>query len=124
MEKRALIWGSVLGLSSVILGAFGAHALETLIESKQLNAFETGVRYQMFHAIVLLILGFQNKVQFNLVIKLMIIGTILFSVSIYLLSVKEMIGIPVVILGPITPIGGSILILSWSILVFRFLKND
>ena len=89
MKKRALIWGAFLGLTAILLGAFGAHALKSILETKQLISFETAVRYQMYHALLLLILGFQNKYDLGKEINFIILGTILFSVSIYILCLNS-----------------------------------
>lgn len=118
-----ILWGLGLGLSGVILGAFAAHALKEVLTSEQLNSFQTGIRYQMYHALLLLLLGWQNRINLNLVGRLIIIGVLLFSLSIYLLNVRSLIGIESIsVLGPITPIGGLILIIAWSIAFIKVLQ--
>ena len=114
-----------LAIIAVLLGALGAHSLKNILSDSQLNSFETGVRYQLFHAITLLILAL-NKEKFNHNLKksitLMTIGVCLFSFSIYLLSTQNILGTSLSFLGPITPIGGILLVSSWIILLFSIKK--
>ena len=111
--------------TAVALGALGAHALKGILSDSQLHSFETGVRYQLFHSIALLMLAF-NTEKFNHHLKkslnLMTAGICLFSFSIYLLSIQDAIGISLSFLGPITPIGGLLLITSWILLFFCIKK--
>lgn len=125
MKNIVLLFGALYGLTSVILGALGAHAFKKLISSEKLLSFETGVRYQMYHALALLILGFSLSFTTGLEKWTgwgIIIGTFLFSVSIYFLSFSEYWNINLKILGPITPIGGVFMILGWGCLLFYFFK--
>jgi uncharacterized membrane protein YgdD (TMEM256/DUF423 family) len=112
-------------LSAVILGAFGAHALKEVLSESQLNSFQTGIRYQFFHGLAILILSLNSK-QFtdrlSSIIKIMSAGIILFSFSIYLLNIQDLIGFSMSYLGPITPIGGLLLITSWLGLFFSIKK--
>ena len=120
-----MAWGTAFALTAVILGAFGAHALKELLNNNQLASFETGVRYQMYHGIVLLFIGISfNKIRKTaLISKLLASGTILFSFSIYLLNIQDLIGISISFLGPITPIGGALLIGGWFRLLLSLLKK-
>ena len=112
-------------VTAVALGALGAHALKDIVSDSQLHSFETGVRYQLFHAITLLILAL-NTEKFNhhlkKSLKLMTAGICFFSFSIYLLSIQDAIGVSLSFLGPITPIGGLLLICAWLILLFSIKK--
>ncbi len=112
-------------LSAVILGAFGAHALKVVISESQLSSFHTGVRYQFFHGLAILILSLNSK-QFTSrlsnITKLMSVGIILFSFSIYLLNMQDLIGFSMSFLAIITPIGGLLLINSWILLFFSIKK--
>ena len=125
MNKNIMAWGTAFALTAVILGAFGAHALKELLNNNQLASFETGVRYQMYHGIVLLFIGISfNKIRKTaLISKLLASGTILFSFSIYLLNIQDLIGISISFLGPITPIGGALLIGGWFRLLLSLLKK-
>ena len=112
-------------VTAVALGALGAHALKDILSESQLHSFETGVRYQLFHAITLLILALNTEKfnhHLNKSLKLMTTGICFFSFSIYLLSIQDAIGISLSFLGPITPIGGLLLICAWLILLFSIKK--
>jgi uncharacterized membrane protein YgdD (TMEM256/DUF423 family) len=126
MKTITLVFGAVYGMLSVILGAFGAHALKKILSVERLESFETGVRYQMYAAFFLLIIGYILK--FDTTSEkwtsiLMIVGTFLFSVSIYFLSLQDYLGANLKFLGPITPLGGLLMILSWGMLILYFAKN-
>lgn len=126
MKNTTLIIGAVYGLLSVILGAFGAHALKKVISVEKLISFETGVRYQMYSALFLLIVGYILKFETpaeKWISILMIVGTFLFSATIYLLAFSEVAAIPTKIVGPITPLGGLLMIISWAMLIFYIIKN-
>lgn len=116
-----LLFGSFFAFTSVILGAFGAHALKEVLEPAQLQSFETGVRYQFFHAIVLVMISLKGH-HFHLsfekwIVNLFGIGIVLFSGSIYALNLQDVMGVKLSILGPVTPIGGLLLILGWGLLM-------
>ena len=122
MSQTAIVFGSVFGLLSVILGAFGAHLLKKKLTIDQLQSFETCVKYQMYHAIVLVVLGFNltvNKTIDTLIIYAFIVGTILFSFSIYGLVISSAKNKKLVFLGPITPLGGLLLSLGWLLLFYK-----
>lgn len=126
MKTFTLVVGAVYGLLSVILGAFGAHALKKVLSADKLVSFETGVRYQMYAAFFLLIVGYILKFETpseKWISILMIAGTFIFSVSIYLLAFNEVSGMNFEFLGPITPIGGLMMIISWAMLIFYFLRT-
>ena len=112
---------------SVILGAFGSHLLKDLLSETELSSFKTGIRYQMFHGLAILILSLNSK-KFTIKLKtsllLMSIGTVLFSFSIYFLSINDLLSFSMKFLGPITPIGGAILITSWIYLLLNVKNND
>ena len=112
---------------SVILGVFGAHLLKDLLSETELSSFKTGIRYQMFHGLSILILSlnsnkFTSKLKTSLL--LMSIGTVLFSFSIYFLSIDDLLSFSMKFLGTITPIGGTILITSWIYLLLNVKNND
>lgn len=111
-----VIAAGVLGATGVIAGAFGAHALRDHLEPDRLASFETGVRYQLLHALALLAVGAlaqRSSEDYRLVTLAFVAGTVLFSGSIYVLSL----GGPRWF-GPITPIGGMLLIGGWAALIF------
>jgi len=124
MNKQLLLAGSVFGFLGVALGAFGAHGLEKSLDIQQLATFETGVRYQMYHALLLLIISFfalSEKVK-KILLLLLVIGIILFSGSIYGLSTNELTSFNFKKIALLTPLGGTLLIAAWGMLTFSFIK--
>lgn len=105
--------GAFFGLLSVVLGAFGAHALKKTLSDGQLHSFEVGVKYQMYHAIVLLALGLHSDSISSAVYWCFTLGIILFSFSIYGLVLSDSKGKKLRFLGPVTPIGGLLLVSGW-----------
>ena len=125
MKNLTLIIGGIYGLLSVILGAFGAHAFKKILSVERLESFETGVRYQIYAAFFLLIVGYILKFETSSekwISILMIAGAFLFSVSIYFLSFQDYWGVNLKFLGPITPLGGLFMIISWGMLIWYFTK--
>ncbi|WP_100610190.1 DUF423 domain-containing protein [Confluentibacter lentus] len=125
MNKKILITASILGIISIILGAFGAHALKALISSEMQQTFETGVRYQMYHALFLLFVGttalISEKAK-KIIYYLVVLGIVLFSGSIYGLATNDLTGFDFKSIGFITPIGGLCFIVSWGILIINLMK--
>ena len=125
MNKRILILASFLGLTSVIIGAFGAHGLKEVLDAEQLQTFEVGVRYQMYHALFLLFIGLIDKISEktkSTIFYLVFVGVIFFSGSIYGLATNDLTGFDFSKIALITPIGGALLIAAWAILFINFLK--
>ncbi len=122
MKELVLIIGGINGGLSVILGAFGAHALKNRFNEDQLKSFETGVKYQMYHAIILIICGitfpFLSGIQ-NVMALCFILGTLLFSFSIYGLTWSSYQEKKIKILGPVTPLGGLLLVAGWVLLIIN-----
>ncbi|AQX06932.1 hypothetical protein BAX97_11730 [Elizabethkingia meningoseptica] len=126
MKTITLFFGAFYGMLSVILGAFGAHAFKKILSVERLESFETGVKYQMYAALYLLIIGFFLKFDTGIEKSagwMMIVGTFLFSVSIYFLSFQEVWNTNLKFLGPITPLGGLFMILSWLMLMIIIFKT-
>ncbi|MBD0830944.1 DUF423 domain-containing protein [Aestuariibaculum sediminum] len=125
MNKQLMVVGAVLGVTSVLLGAFGAHGLKTLIPADAINIFETGVRYQMYHALFLMVVGLiplmANKSK-KIILYLVLAGVILFSGSIYGLATNTLTSFDFKNIGFITPIGGLFLIVSWVYLIVNIIK--
>ena len=93
-NRKFLVTGAIFGLIAVILGAFAVHGLKETLSEASLNSFETGVRFQMYHAFLMLILGIIITEKDNkLLFYLFLLGTILFSGSIYLLSTTAVTGV-------------------------------
>lgn len=125
MNKTILITAALLGVLSIIFGAFGAHALKELISFELQQTFETGVRYQIYHALLLLFLGNTSLIKFKtkkIIYYLVLIGVLLFSGSIYGLATNALTSFNFKIIGFITPIGGLLLILAWSFMFIDFIK--
>ena len=126
MKNLVLTIASLYRMTAVILGAFGAHAFKKILPAEKLASFEVGVRYQMYHAIVLLAVGmyfqFNNGLERSAAWCL-IAGTFVFSVSIYLLSFAEHWNVNLKFLGPITPLGGLFMIIGWGLLAWIFMKG-
>lgn len=125
MNKTILSVSAFLGLLTVIIGAFGAHSLKELIGKEALNTFETGVKYQMYHTIVLLFVGittiFDKKTK-RLLFMLFFTGILLFSGSIYGLATNELSFFDFKSIGFITPIGGLLLIIGWAAMFYKFIR--
>jgi uncharacterized membrane protein YgdD (TMEM256/DUF423 family) len=126
MNKRIILTASVLGMIAVILGAFGAHGLKGRVTDVELDNWKTAVNYQFYHVLALLFLsGFekQRSSLINIAFYAFTLGIILFSGSLYLLSTRSVTGFYWSALGPITPIGGILLIFGWISLFFSTLKH-
>ncbi len=123
MNKSITLTGAILITLSIVLGAMAAHALKEVLEAKQLASFETGVRYAMYHGLAFLALGLAADRLPNLkwVFRLQLIGVILFSGSIFLLAMQTIMGVSLKFLGPVTPLGGVLMIAGWGLLVFRII---
>lgn len=119
MSQFTLLFASILGGLAVVFGAFGAHALKKILSEEQLKSFETGVKYQMYHAIVLLIVGFNFNLETaseKYMVYSFMAGIFLFSFSIYGLVISSAKNKKLKFLGPITPLGGLLLIIGWCLL--------
>ncbi|MEH6406396.1 MAG: DUF423 domain-containing protein [Leeuwenhoekiella sp.] len=122
----AQVFGAFFGFFAIVFGAFGAHALRKKFDDSQIAAFETGVKYQMYHAIVLLIISFNlsfNSTLETVIVNFFIIGTFLFSFSIYGLCLSGAAGNKWKFLGPVTPLGGLFLAGGWLLLLIYFIKD-
>ncbi|MBP6754720.1 MAG: DUF423 domain-containing protein [Bacteroidia bacterium] len=126
MDKKIISTGALFGMIAIILGAFGAHALKKVLSLEQLSTFETGVRYQMYHALFLLFIGLVNDLSQKdkkTIYFLVLFGVILFSGSIYLLATNDLTSFDFKTIGFVTPIGGLLLILAWGVLLMNFINK-
>ncbi|MDO8317101.1 MAG: DUF423 domain-containing protein [Flavobacterium sp.] len=126
MDKRIISTGAILGMIAIILGAFGAHALKKVLSIEQLSTFETGVRYQMYHALFLLFIGLMKDVPQKTkkaIYFLVLFGVLLFSGSIYLLATNDLTSFDFKTIGFLTPIGGLLLILAWGVLLVNLVNK-
>lgn len=125
MKNFTLAIGACYGMFSVILGALASHAFKKILPLEKISNIEIGIRYQMYTAIMLVVLGFFFKFETSLEkwsTLFMMIGSFLFSITIYLLSFQEYWGINLKLLGPITPLGGMLMIIGWLLLFIRFIQ--
>lgn len=128
MERKFIITGIVLLATAIVLGAFGAHGLKTLLPNnpEKITSFDTGVKYQMYGAFAFLILGFnleKFKFSLNSIFTILLIGHLFFSLSIYLLSIQSILNIKLSFLGPITPLGGLLMVTGWLLLLIKYIRN-
>tara|TARA_R110002111_G_scaffold120475_1_gene183701 strand:+ start:9362 stop:9751 length:390 start_codon:yes stop_codon:yes gene_type:complete len=126
MNKTLLITGAILGVLGIILGAFAAHGLEKLVDADAIKSFETGVRYQLYHAFFLLILGstsFLSLKAKKTIFYLVLFGVIFFSVSIYGLATNSLSGFDFKTIAFITPLGGLLLIAAWMVMLIGIIRN-
>jgi len=126
MNKKVISTAAILGAVAIILGAFGAHALKKILDVDQLATFETGVKYQMYHALFLLFVGTSQMVSEKAkkgILYLVVLGVLFFSGSIYLLATNGLLGVDFKVIGFITPIGGLLLIVAWIYLFADILKK-
>ncbi len=133
MQKRLLLFSGFSGAIAVSLGAMGAHGLKSkletgLITETNLQSFDTAVRYQLYHTIALLAIAFLlEKFHTKLISAasyFFMIGILLFSGSIYILSTSKLMGLENVHwLGPVTPIGGLFFVFGWVLIAIAGIKN-
>lgn len=129
MHKNYLIAAAIFGGLAVALGAFGAHGLESITkDEKILHSFQTGVQYQMYHALALLVVAILYDKLPGKLLKwagaYFITGIIFFSGSLYLLTLfKIQESSAVKLMGPVTPLGGAFFIAGWVCLLMAAVKN-
>jgi uncharacterized membrane protein YgdD (TMEM256/DUF423 family) len=126
MDRKIISTGAIFGMLAIILGAFGAHALKKVLSIGELTSFETGVKYQLYHALFLLFIGMTNEVSQKTkktIYYLVIFGILFFSGSIYLLATNNLTTLDFKTIGFITPIGGLLLIVAWSVLIINLVKK-
>ncbi|MCZ8528333.1 DUF423 domain-containing protein [Alteromonas sp. PRIM-21] len=120
LAKPYLVIGAALAGLAVVLGAFGAHGLKSVLSTKQLNTFEIGVRYQMYHSLALLLLpalsAYVSSKWVNRSAFCFVTGTVLFSGSLYALAISG-----IKWFGPVTPLGGLFFIAGWALLMIGLL---
>jgi uncharacterized membrane protein YgdD (TMEM256/DUF423 family) len=126
VNRKIVLTGIVLITISILLGAFGAHGLKSIVSSEKLISFETGVKYQMYQGLAFIIIGL-NYSTINFInpwfYRLGLVGILLFSGSIYFLTITDLTHLPKLIFIPLTPIGGGLLITSWLFLFISILKQ-
>ena len=123
MRNRHVVIGAIAAMLSVAIGAFGAHILQDRITAYELDVFRTGVQYQMFHSLGILVVALladrlPSPKAANWAARLMLIGIVLFSGSLYVLAISG-----VNWLGAITPIGGVSFVAGWILLAIASYKR-
>lgn len=124
MKPTIILIGGIFILFGILVGAFGAHTLENHLSNQQIMSLQTGVQYQIYHGLALIIIGFNIKKIKNAKIIYwgLLVGTLFFSGSIYFLALDDIFESNFGFLWPLTPIGGSLLIVTWSLFVIQFIK--
>ena len=127
-SKSFIVTGAVYGVLGVVLGAMASHALKSVLPENLMLSFNTGVRYQMYHALALLAIApslpYIRKTLVNWIYYLLTLGTLLFSGSIYALSLGPLVEMSTKALGPVTPIGGLLLITGWFSLALAAIMGN
>ncbi|MEZ4806916.1 MAG: DUF423 domain-containing protein [Flavobacteriales bacterium] len=128
MDKRTVGWGAGILLIAVVLGAFGAHGLKPLLTPDALGQWRTGVEYQFYHGIGLLVIGFAGDRLRNRNLRILrglfVVGIVLFSGSLYLIALRQVLGAQALtsLAGPLTPLGGLAFIAGWCWLLVTALR--
>lgn len=121
--RTLLLVGTFFAFAAVALGAFGGHALEAMVAPGRLDTWQTAVRYQMFHAISILLLGLLSQQLPTIRLKpaalCLSIGTLTFSGSLYLLVLFDL-----SLLGALTPMGGVLFLVGWALLGWQLFKHS
>lgn len=122
MTKRILVTVGILGLISIILGAFGSHLLNGKISEVNMSIYQTGLLFQIYHTLALLAITFMNRYvsrsYINIIYYFFTVGVALFSGSLYVISTSEVTNIIIGFMGFLTPLGGISLALGWATLIF------
>lgn len=127
MNRNLKIFGGFFGMTAVIIGAFGAHALAEQLSPESLKSFETGVKYQMYHALLMIVLAFNAKATtslYKVIFYFLVFGVILFSGSIYFLATNSMSSFDFSVIALVTPLGGTLLIFAWLLILFSFWQKS
>jgi len=126
MKKRIFITASVLGALAVIAGAFAAHGLQGRLSAKEMEVWHTAVQYQFYHVFALLALSILDRYNTSLVRNcyyLFTLGIVFFSGSLYLLASRELLGWGwLIVIGPVTPLGGVLFIGGWITMAVAAMK--
>ena len=127
MDKKIIKTAAILGFIAIAFGAFGAHSLKKMVGALELNTFETGVRYQMYHALFLLFVGTTNIISESakkVIYLTTLSGILLFSGSLYLLALNNFLPFNFKPFGFVTPIGGLLFLTAWFWLFVNFYRKN
>ena len=126
IKRKIRLFGALFMTFGILLGALGSHYFKSILSESTLASFEVGLRYLLYQGLGLLFLSvieFNNKKVISRLYYLLVGGTLVFSGSIFILSFKSFMPFSVSFLGPLTPIGGTSLILGWSYAVYIFFTS-
>jgi uncharacterized membrane protein YgdD (TMEM256/DUF423 family) len=128
--KRFLTLGCLLGMTAVMIGAFGSHVIKPLLADNQFQLFETGVKYHFYHTFAIISAAFVSRYGSRRWSQaagwLFFSGILFFSGSLYLMSMGDLLGAPdiKIFLGPLTPVGGALLIGGWASMLRASVKYE
>ena len=128
IKRKMRLFGASFMVIGLLLGALGSHYFKSILSATALESFEVGLKYLIYQGLGLLLLSgleFMTQKQKKLLYYLLVGGTLVFSGSIFILSFKSLLPFSVSFLGPLTPIGGTVLIIAWgyAFSVFYTTKN-
>lgn len=127
LDKCIITFATIFIVLGIVFGALGAHALEKILTEEQLASYEVAVKYQIYHGIALLsLVSMANKFDFSLkmMFRCILFGVLIFSGSIYILVFQNLLGLKLgMIFGPLTPIGGLLMIVGWSLFLVSVVKS-
>ena len=127
MDRKIFATAAILGFIAIAFGAFGAHTLKKMVGILELNTFETGVRYQMYHALFLLFIGTTNAISDTakkVIYFTTLSGIILFSGSLYFLALNNFLLFNFKPFGFVTPIGGLLFLIAWFWVFVNFYRKN
>jgi uncharacterized membrane protein YgdD (TMEM256/DUF423 family) len=127
MDKKIIKTAAILGFIAIAFGAFGAHSLKKMVGVLELNTFETGVRYQIYHSLFLLFVGTTNIISESakkVIYLATLSGILLFSGSLYLLALNDFLPFNFKPFGFVTPIGGLLFLTAWFWLFVNFYRKN
>ncbi len=127
MNKAYLTIGSIIAALGIVFGAFGAHWLKQNISVVDLQNFETGIRYQMYHAFAIILLGIISPAFTGQLLRIAFhcfwVGILFFSGSLYMLATSSFSGLYLSWLGPVTPVGGLLFITGWVLIIITMITQ-
>ncbi len=121
--RKYVLTGGNFALLALVLGAFATHALKAHFSAEVLQSFQTGIRYMMYHGLALIVFSKISWAKNPIIYRLFFWGVILFSGSILILCLGKLTPFDFSWLGPVTPIGGGLLIMGWALLIWKTYQN-
>ena len=121
--RKYVLTGGNFALLALVLGAFATHALKAHFSAEVLQSFQTGIRYMMYHGLALIVFSKISWAKNPIIYRLFFWGIILFSGSILIICIGKLTPFDFSWLGPVTPIGGGLLIMGWALLIWKTYQN-